>query len=128
MRKCFLHCGQFIVDGDAQRLKRLRRRVQLVSSSGRGLLNHSDQLSGRMKRSARQDRFGDGWRPSVQIRFCTRQILGIDVRGQSVDIPFGAKHRLENFGSDQVEIIEVQFGDYLGEDDIIRYEDVYQRS
>jgi len=49
-------------------------------------------------------------------------------RGQSVDIPFGCKHRLENFGSTQVEIIEVQFGDYLGEDDIIRYEDVYARS
>jgi mannose-6-phosphate isomerase len=48
-------------------------------------------------------------------------------RGQSVDIPFRSKHRLENFGTDQVEIIEVQFGDYLGEDDIIRYEDVYNR-
>lgn len=48
-------------------------------------------------------------------------------RGQSVDIPFGCKHRLENYGTDQVEIIEVQFGDYLGEDDIVRYEDVYNR-
>jgi mannose-6-phosphate isomerase len=49
-------------------------------------------------------------------------------RGQSIDIPLGAKHRLENFGRDDVEIIEVQFGDYLGEDDIVRYEDVYSRS
>lgn len=49
-------------------------------------------------------------------------------RGQSIDIPFGAKHRLENFGTAQVEIIEVQFGDYLGEDDIIRYDDVYSRT
>jgi mannose-6-phosphate isomerase len=49
-------------------------------------------------------------------------------RGQSIDIPWGAKHRLENFGKGEVEIIEVQFGDYLGEDDIIRYEDVYNRS
>jgi mannose-6-phosphate isomerase len=48
-------------------------------------------------------------------------------RSQSVDIAKGAKHRLENFGQDIVEIIEVQFGDYLGEDDIIRYDDVYQR-
>jgi mannose-6-phosphate isomerase len=48
-------------------------------------------------------------------------------RGQSVDIPLGARHRLENFGKDQVDIIEVQFGDYLGEDDIIRYDDVYKR-
>ena len=49
-------------------------------------------------------------------------------RSQSVDIPLGAKHRLENFGEDQVEIIEVQFGDYLGEDDMIRYDDVYSRT
>ena len=49
-------------------------------------------------------------------------------RGQSVDIPFGAIHRLENLGSELVEIIEVQFGDYLGEDDIIRYDDIYNRS
>jgi mannose-6-phosphate isomerase-like protein (cupin superfamily) len=49
-------------------------------------------------------------------------------RSQSVDIPLGEKHRLENHGTDLVEIIEVQFGDYLGEDDIIRYDDVYNRS
>lgn len=49
-------------------------------------------------------------------------------RGQSVDIPLGAKHRLENLHKGPVEIIEVQFGDYLGEDDIIRYDDIYNRS
>ena len=49
-------------------------------------------------------------------------------RGQSVDIPLGERHRLENLGDTDVQLIEVQFGDYLGEDDIIRYDDVYQRS
>ena len=49
-------------------------------------------------------------------------------RGAAVDIPLGAKHRLENHHTGEVVIIEVQFGDYLGEDDIIRYEDVYARS
>jgi mannose-6-phosphate isomerase-like protein (cupin superfamily) len=48
--------------------------------------------------------------------------------GQSIDIALGARHRLENFGAADVEVIEVQFGDYLGEDDIIRYDDVYQRA
>jgi mannose-6-phosphate isomerase len=48
-------------------------------------------------------------------------------RSQSIDIPRGDKHRLENLSSGMVEIIEVQFGDYLGEDDIIRYDDVYNR-
>src|SRR3546814_156377 len=47
---------------------------------------------------------------------------------QSTYIPLGAKHRLENPGTQMLELIEVQSGDYLGEDDIIRYEDVYGRS
>ncbi|SHE27496.1 mannose-1-phosphate guanylyltransferase/mannose-6-phosphate isomerase [Thermomonas hydrothermalis] len=47
---------------------------------------------------------------------------------QSTYIPIGAKHRLENPGHEPLELIEVQSGDYLGEDDIVRYEDVYGRS
>ena len=47
---------------------------------------------------------------------------------QSTYIPIGATHRLENPGSEVLELIEVQSGDYLGEDDIVRYEDVYGRS
>jgi mannose-1-phosphate guanylyltransferase / mannose-6-phosphate isomerase len=46
---------------------------------------------------------------------------------QSTYIPIGAKHRLENPGAEMLELIEVQSGDYLGEDDIVRYEDVYGR-
>jgi mannose-6-phosphate isomerase-like protein (cupin superfamily) len=49
------------------------------------------------------------------------------IRSQSIDIPKGEKHRLENLAAGPVEIIEVQFGDYLGEDDIIRYDDIYNR-
>ena len=47
---------------------------------------------------------------------------------QSTYIPIGAKHRLENPGSEMLELIEVQSGDYLGEDDIVRYDDVYGRA
>jgi len=46
---------------------------------------------------------------------------------QSVYIPLGARHRLENPGKLALELIEVQTGAYLGEDDIVRYEDVYAR-
>lgn len=46
---------------------------------------------------------------------------------QSTYIPLGVKHRLENPGKLPLEIIEVQSGSYLGEDDIIRLEDVYGR-
>ncbi len=46
---------------------------------------------------------------------------------QSIYIPLGAKHRMENPGKVPMVLIEVQTGTYLGEDDIIRYEDVYAR-
>ncbi len=47
---------------------------------------------------------------------------------ESVYIPLGTQHRLENPGKLTMVLIEVQTGSYLGEDDIIRYEDIYARS
>jgi len=46
---------------------------------------------------------------------------------QSTYIPLGSKHRLENPGLVPLQLIEVQSGSYLGEDDIVRFEDVYNR-
>ena len=48
--------------------------------------------------------------------------------GQSTYIPVNTKHTLENLESFPLEIIEVQSGTYLGEDDIVRFEDNYGRS
>ncbi|MFS6660675.1 cupin domain-containing protein, partial [Staphylococcus aureus] len=47
---------------------------------------------------------------------------------QSTYIPLGSTHRLRNPGKVPVELIEVQSGSYLGEDDIVRYDDVYGRA
>jgi mannose-1-phosphate guanylyltransferase/mannose-6-phosphate isomerase len=47
---------------------------------------------------------------------------------ESTYIPLGTKHRLENAGDELLEIIEVQSGSYLGEDDIIRYDDDFGRN
>ena len=47
---------------------------------------------------------------------------------ESTYIPLGSKHRLENPGKQELELIEVQSGGYLGEDDIVRFEDVYGRN
>ena len=46
---------------------------------------------------------------------------------ESTYIPLGKTHRLENPGEIDLELIEVQSGSYLGEDDIVRFEDVYGR-
>jgi mannose-1-phosphate guanylyltransferase/mannose-6-phosphate isomerase len=45
----------------------------------------------------------------------------------AIDIPLGMVHRLENPGAEMLHVIEVQFGSYLGEDDIERFEDIYDR-
>jgi mannose-1-phosphate guanylyltransferase/mannose-6-phosphate isomerase len=55
-------------------------------------------------------------------------IVTLLTEGQSVYIPLGAVHRMENPGRMPMVLIEVQTGVYLGEDDIIRYEDIYARA
>ena len=47
--------------------------------------------------------------------------------GKSIHIPLGAKHRAWNETEETVQFVEVQTGTYFGEDDIIRYEDDYER-
>ncbi len=47
--------------------------------------------------------------------------------GEVAEIPQGVKHRVENTGSEILTFIEVQYGTYFGEDDIVRIEDDYQR-
>jgi mannose-6-phosphate isomerase-like protein (cupin superfamily) len=46
---------------------------------------------------------------------------------QSTFIPLGSRHRLQNRTGEWVELIEVQTGTYLGEDDIVRFDDDYGR-
>ncbi|AKS46646.1 mannose-1-phosphate guanylyltransferase/mannose-1-phosphate guanylyltransferase / mannose-6-phosphate isomerase [Octadecabacter temperatus] len=67
----------------------------------------------------------------IVVAGTARVTVGDDVRlvseNQSIYVPLGAKHRLENPGHVPMELIEVQTGSYLGEDDIVRYEDDYAR-
>ncbi len=48
--------------------------------------------------------------------------------GETVDIPIGAAHRVENPGPEKLIFIEIQRGDYLGEDDIVRLSDDFGRA
>src|SRR5712672_4370820 len=61
-------------------------------------------------------------------RVTVNELVQIVHENESIYIPIGAVHRLENPGKILLELIEVQTGSYLGEDDIIRIEDDYQRS
>jgi mannose-1-phosphate guanylyltransferase/mannose-6-phosphate isomerase len=61
-------------------------------------------------------------------RVTVDELVKIVHENESIYIPIGSVHRLENPGKILLELIEVQTGSYLGEDDIIRIEDDYQRS
>jgi mannose-1-phosphate guanylyltransferase / mannose-6-phosphate isomerase len=67
----------------------------------------------------------------VVVRGTARVTIGDEIKllheNESVYVPSGARHRLENPGKIDLELIEVQTGSYLGEDDIVRFEDDYQR-
>jgi mannose-1-phosphate guanylyltransferase/mannose-6-phosphate isomerase len=68
----------------------------------------------------------------IVVRGTARVTIGDEIKtvheNESVYIPIGAQHRLENPGKIDLELIEVQTGSYLGEDDIVRIEDDYRRS
>ncbi|MDR3499421.1 MAG: mannose-1-phosphate guanylyltransferase/mannose-6-phosphate isomerase [Parvibaculum sp.] len=68
----------------------------------------------------------------VVVKGEARVTVGESIRilheNESTFIPVGTKHRLENAGVEPLSIIEVQSGSYLGEDDIVRFDDVYGRS
>jgi len=68
----------------------------------------------------------------IVVRGAARVTVNEDVKtvheNESIYIPIGAVHRLENPGKIALELIEVQTGSYLGEDDIIRIEDDYRRA
>jgi mannose-1-phosphate guanylyltransferase/mannose-6-phosphate isomerase len=65
------------------------------------------------------------------VRGTARVTIGDKVQmlheNESVYVPIGTRHRLENPGKIDLELIEVQTGSYLGEDDIERIEDDYKR-
>ena len=62
---------------------------------------------------------------TAKVRVGAREFLL--QRNESTFIPMGELHRLENPGSEDIHLIEVQCGDYFGEDDIVRLEDIYGR-
>ncbi len=68
----------------------------------------------------------------VVVRGTARVTIGDTVsmlhENESIYVPSGARHRLENPGKIDLELIEVQTGSYLGEDDIVRVEDDYHRA
>ena len=102
---------QSLDNGDRYQVKRI-----VVKKGGRLSLQYHNHRS-------------EHW---VVVRGTAKVTLGDQVKmlqeNESIYIPVGTPHRLENPGKIDLELIEVQTGSYLGEDDIIRIEDDYRRS
>ena len=68
----------------------------------------------------------------IVVQGTAKVTVGNDVdlvtENQSIYVPLGTRHRLENPGKLPMILIEVQTGSYLGEDDIVRYEDIFARA
>jgi mannose-1-phosphate guanylyltransferase / mannose-6-phosphate isomerase len=66
------------------------------------------------------------------VKGTAQVVLNDDTRtvheNESVYVPIGSVHRLANPGKIPLELIEVQVGSYLGEDDIVRFDDIYKRT
>ena len=62
------------------------------------------------------------------LRVTVDDSVTLVTENQSIYVPLGAVHRMENPGKVPMVLIEVQTGSYLGEDDIVRFDDVYGRS
>lgn len=68
----------------------------------------------------------------VVVQGIARVTVGSDqivlYKNQHAFIPKEVHHRLQNIGDEELKVIETQIGDYLGEDDIVRYQDDYSRT
>lgn len=100
-----------------------------VLAQGEGFLTKLIHVNSAQKLSVQSHNFrSEHW---VVLSGCAKVTLDgkdhILEQGRSIDIPLKAIHSLENTTSDDLEIIEVQLGSELIEDDIVRYEDIYGR-
>ena len=88
-----------------------------------------DVLAGKKLSLQSHNKRSEHW---VVVAGCARITLGDKVcdytAGDYIFIPLAAKHRIENPGNTLVTIVEIQLGEYFGEDDIIRYEDDFGRT
>ena len=101
-----------------------------VLDEGRGYkVKRIEVLAGKRLSYQRHARRAEHW--MVVAGSATVTLDGREITlaaGDTVDIPTGAAHRIANPGEETLVFIEIQRGDYLGEDDITRLEDDYNRS
>jgi len=118
-----------------QTVERIQRTLrpwgwyETVSEAGNHKIKRIGVLPGQRISLQKHTQRAEHW---VVVRGTARVTVGEDTfdltLGQHCDIALGQVHRLSNVTSEPLEIIEVQFGAYLGEDDIVRLGDDYGRS
>jgi mannose-1-phosphate guanylyltransferase/mannose-6-phosphate isomerase len=102
---------------------------ETIDAGDRHQVKHISVLPGRALSLQMHHKRAEHW---VVVRGVARVTRGNDMfelyENQSTYIPLGMRHRLENPGENPLHLIEVQSGSYLGEDDIVRFDDNYGRA
>jgi mannose-1-phosphate guanylyltransferase/mannose-6-phosphate isomerase len=102
---------------------------ETIDTGDRHQVKHISVLPGRALSLQKHHKRAEHW---VVVRGVARVTRGNDMfelyENQSTYIPLGMRHRLENPGEEPLHLIEVQSGTYLGEDDIVRFDDNYGRA
>lgn len=102
---------------------------ETIGAGDRHQVKHISVLPGRALSLQMHHKRAEHW---VVVRGVARVTRGNDMfdlyENQSTYIPLGMRHRLENPGENPLHLIEVQSGSYLGEDDIVRFDDNYGRA
>ncbi|HJQ61117.1 MAG TPA: mannose-1-phosphate guanylyltransferase/mannose-6-phosphate isomerase [Vineibacter sp.] len=102
---------------------------ETIDAGERHQVKHIQVLPGRSLSLQKHHKRAEHW---VVVRGTARVTRDNDMfelfENQSTYIPLGTKHRLHNPGNEPLHLIEVQSGSYLGEDDIVRFEDNYGRT
>jgi mannose-1-phosphate guanylyltransferase/mannose-6-phosphate isomerase len=102
---------------------------ETIDTGDRHQVKHISVLPGRALSLQKHHKRAEHW---IVVRGTARVTRGTDMfelhENQSTYIPLGFRHRLENPGDEPLHLIEVQSGSYLGEDDIVRFEDNYGRN
>ena len=122
--------GENEAEGNSPRFERRPWGTYTVLDEGEGFkVKRIEVLPGKRLSYQKHARRAEHWVVVSGEARVTLDEREVTVRtGEAIDVPTGAAHRVENPGAGPLVFIEVQRGDYLGEDDIVRLQDDFGRT
>ena len=119
----------FYTEGDYPRTEKPWGYFEVLLESDSSKVKILSVDPGQMLSMQMHEHRSETWYVTQGIATVTKGDITFDLNpGESVEIDQKERHRVKNSGSEVLEIIEIQTGTYFGEDDIVRFEDIYGRT